>query len=64
MLSPPNMVWVRKSQLVSVTLEHPGASVSATLSPVSEAQLAPVQQELAGLSVTCQVLVLLRGSKK
>uniref|UniRef100_A0A8C5TER9 Ran-binding protein 3 n=1 Tax=Malurus cyaneus samueli TaxID=2593467 RepID=A0A8C5TER9_9PASS len=34
--------------------EHPApavASVSATLSPASEAQLAPIQQELAGVSV-------------
>lgn len=47
--------------------EHPApavASVSATLSPASEAQLAPIQQELAGVSVNLPSTSAAEGIKE
>ncbi|NXK00426.1 RANB3 protein, partial [Corythaixoides concolor] len=52
-VEPPHHGLSQKESAGERDSEHPapaGASASATLSPASEAQLAPIQQELAGRS--------------
>lgn len=66
-VEPPHHGLGHKESAGECDSEHPApavASVSATPSPTSEAQLAPIQQELAGVSVNLPSTSAAEGIKE